>query len=324
MVGRAQADTNWSWRVTDRSGMADFGLVHPGEYTFQIYKGWDQGSLATSGEVHIEPGSRISKQIVCPKSPPDRARVRIRWEWPAGLDKEKLAIYAAFAIKPLKYAGLTWTLSDDRIPDPSEPEHFRRLLNNSGRWPATRSILCGPSASMAQVRSLKNFPIWALTGRPGEKFWMDLPASYLRELKGTAEAIEWDWEQGTYELSTFYVMRPSELASSKAVVKRFEIVVPCHVNPRIPNQYYQVLDSPPTYDDANGLLTKATRKNRGGGNGNGQRSLQYGALGRELSADAWSDVVRRFEARPGQVNDWKIPLPDELIKAVRDEFKDKK
>ena len=24
-----------------------------------------------------------------------------------------------------------------------------------------------------------------------------------------------------------------------------------------------------------------------------------------------------FEARPGQVNEWTIPLPDELIKAVR-------
>ena len=31
----------------------------------------------------------------------------------------------------------------------------------------------------------------------------------------------------------------------------------------------------------------------------------------------WRQDVGHFEARPGQINEWTIPLPDELIQAVR-------
>ena len=37
----------------------------------------------------------------------------------------------------------------------------------------------------------------------------------------------------------------------------------------------------------------------------------------ELPAEFWREVQDRFEARPGQLNTWTIPLPDELIQAVR-------
>jgi hypothetical protein len=37
----------------------------------------------------------------------------------------------------------------------------------------------------------------------------------------------------------------------------------------------------------------------------------------ELSADFWDKVDTGFEVRLGQVNEWTIPLPDELIEAVR-------
>ena len=30
---------------------------------------------------------------------------------------------------------------------------------------------------------------------------------------------------------------------------------------------------------------------------------------------------KSFEARPGQVNEWTIPLPDELLEAVRKRLK---
>ena len=37
----------------------------------------------------------------------------------------------------------------------------------------------------------------------------------------------------------------------------------------------------------------------------------------ELPPEFWDNVDTAFEARPGQVNEWTIPLPDALIKAVR-------
>jgi hypothetical protein len=40
--------------------------------------------------------------------------------------------------------------------------------------------------------------------------------------------------------------------------------------------------------------------------------------------DSWSKSVTNFEARSGQVNEWTIPLPNELIKAIRQKLKDQK
>ena len=37
----------------------------------------------------------------------------------------------------------------------------------------------------------------------------------------------------------------------------------------------------------------------------------------EASTDFWEKVDTAFEVRLGQVNEWTIPLPDELIAAVR-------
>jgi hypothetical protein len=322
-----QVETSWSWRVTDRSGMADFGVVHPGDYAFQIFKSWDQGSLATSGEFSIEPGSQITRRIVCPRTPPERVPVRLRWEWPADLEKEKLAIYATFTLKPIQRDGLTWALSDDRAPDPSEQGRFRSLLNMNmaWRWGMTRSVLCGPSTSLAQVLN-KTPSFWTLPGQlrgpSAEKQWMDLLRRDLRELKGAAEAVE--WERGSYGLSALFVMHPGEPADGKTGLKRFEIVLPIQFGMGIP-QSCQLMDSPPTYDDPNGPKPKAARKigRGGGGNGFGGGNGNYARvpLNMEIPMAAWSNIGRNFEARPGQVNEWTIPLRDELIEAVRAKLK---
>ena len=40
-----------------------------------------------------------------------------------------------------------------------------------------------------------------------------------------------------------------------------------------------------------------------------------------LSRDYWIKVGNAFEARRGEVNVWTIPLPDEMIRAVREALK---
>jgi hypothetical protein len=41
----------------------------------------------------------------------------------------------------------------------------------------------------------------------------------------------------------------------------------------------------------------------------------------ELSEEYWSKVRSGFEARRGEINEWTVPLPDELIRAVREALK---
>ena len=138
-------------RVTDRSGIADFGVLHPGDYGFQVIRTWDQGSVITSGQFKIEPGSRIDRRVVCPRVPPDRVPVRVRTDWPDDLTREKLSLYAAFAINPIERGDLSWTLSDVRPSDNSAGQNWRRMAIIA-QQPATRYVLCGPGTAMASVR----------------------------------------------------------------------------------------------------------------------------------------------------------------------------
>ena len=61
----------------------------------------------------------------------------------------------------------------------------------------------------------------------------------------------------------------------------------------------------------------------GRGNNNNDGWLALHEVGRsvELPVQFWDKVDLGFEARLGQVNEWTIPLPDELIKAVREALK---
>ena len=155
-------------RVTDRSGIADLGVVRPGEYSFQITRSWDQGSELTSGQFKIEPGSRIDKRVVCPKVPLERVPVRVRLDWPADLAKENLTLYAAFALDPIRRDELSWTISDVRPSDRSQgPDRLR--MPRAGAWqPATRFVLLGPGTAMAQVRPVESMSpyLWTSTGFP--------------------------------------------------------------------------------------------------------------------------------------------------------------
>jgi hypothetical protein len=154
---RRQAALQPTQRLTDASGVADFGVVHPDDYVFEIVKSWDQGTVSTSGEVHVEPGSQITKRMVCPKTPPERVPVLVRWTWPADLEQEKLVLYASFALAPILREGVPWILSDERPPK-SSPELGRRaIIPMSLRMPPLRSVLCGPARSMAQVLPSEGF-----------------------------------------------------------------------------------------------------------------------------------------------------------------------
>ncbi len=154
-------------RVTDRSGIADFGVLHPGDYGFQVIRTWDQGSVITSGQFKIEPGSRIDRRVVCPRVPPDRVPVRVRTDWPDDLTREKLSLYAAFAINPIERGDLSWTLSDVRPSDNSAGQNLRRMAIIA-QQPATRYVLCGPGTAMASVRPSRDAAyIWTPSGLPG-------------------------------------------------------------------------------------------------------------------------------------------------------------
>ena len=90
-----------------------------------------------------------------------------------------------------------------------------------------------------------------------------------------------------------------------------------------------VWTQPPSDEDFDGPRTKAGPSPRvGGANARGNRPQelfrlpQLGQNDLILPWESSSLAARSFEARPGQVNEWTIPLTDELLEAVRKRLKE--
>jgi hypothetical protein len=310
-------------RTTDRSGIADLGVVRPGDYTFHITRSWDQGSELAFGQLKIEPGSRIDRQVVCPKVPLGRVPVRVRLGWPADLAKENLTLYASFALNPIRRNELSWTISDQR-PSDRPPGPGRRGMPRVATWqPATRTVLLGPATAMAQVRPSSDTPyVWTSTGDQARGLRAEFSSRDLRQIKEPSEAIE--FEQGTYRLSGLLVLRPWPATDVKADRRSFEVVLTTD------SVGLWVWDHPPAYEANDGPRAKdaparkgARANGRGGRGQQGFFSLQQ--LGLHNLIVPWESLLQgpeRFEAGPGRLNEWTIPLSDELLEAIRKRLKD--
>ena len=313
-VGAGPGMAKPAWRVTDRSGVADFGVVRPGDYFYQIYKGFDQGSVSTVGELDIEPGSKLSKHITCPKTPLERTQMRFRWNWPDDLEKERLVLYTSFAHDPIKLQDVSWTLTDNHPPDPSLAKNL--WLGPQFLLPATRSIVCGPAASMASVLPKKQPFLWALRDSAEQRVMADLLPDDVGKIMPPGETLH--WERGNYRLSGIYVLRPIASGDTDRDRRRFELVIASPFRPGTPI-YYSVLDSPPTNENRTGPRAKGAR-NRGQRTGAQSGFLTLGQT-HSVPWEAWDTTFKGFEAQPGKIIDFTIPLPDELISAVRKRLK---
>ena len=98
---------------TQRTSLKTSGLVEPGDYSFQLEKGWSSGYQRTLGQFNVQPGSEVHKSIVCPKAPPDRVELLIKCDWPADLEDERLVLYAPFAFRGRTLEpGMQWSMDD--------------------------------------------------------------------------------------------------------------------------------------------------------------------------------------------------------------------
>ena len=96
-------------RSTDVNGLADFGVIQPGDWEFNIRAGpWH-----TTGGLNAIPGTPIVKQIVCPKAPPDRVQVKLRMDWPKPLLDRDLVVVASFTLQDKTFQPpLEWNTTD--------------------------------------------------------------------------------------------------------------------------------------------------------------------------------------------------------------------
>jgi hypothetical protein len=299
-------------RLTDGSGTVDFGLVHPGNYSFQIKKQSEHEVVTASGQLTVDPGSRITKKIVCPRLPLDRVAVRIRADWPPDLQKEGLVLYVRFSPSMrFEWNGHFWQFGTFEASEPSGARRARaRPQRNFGGLQSFRAMtaLFGPGPLTTEVVSPRDAYLWGPAEGPR---WADLPAGHLREIKAPEETLK--WERGAYDLSKLLVLRPRESPAGGAL-KRFELLAVATQRFMPQSQaIFAVRQGPPV----------GPEENQAGGDFDDTQvpSPPLVKFPGE-NENAWSQSSIRFEAKPGQVNEWTIPLWDELLETVRKSLRD--
>jgi hypothetical protein len=280
-------ESPWA-RRTDKLGVADFGLVHPNHYTFEVSTYSDRGNWSASGFVNVDPGSQVNHRIVCPGKAVERVPLRVRCDWPTDLDKEGLALIVPLMLMPIDNEGMSWNLRSD--------------TSTGGR-----PVFVGPRAALEEILGRGPY-LWAAPTPP--QLRADVMTSDVRSVSEPAQALI--WERGTYYFYQLYVVRPFHSAVVTAGRQRFEVLVRCGAAISLASSSnYEVLQGPPTDDQM--------RSGVGGLFGPHQKRITVESL--NLSVESWSKIATPFEARPDRVNQWTITLPDELIKAVRTALK---
>ncbi len=307
-------------RVTDSSGVANFEAIQPGDYSYRVYRNWKEWSFQHDGELKVLPGSDVTESIVCPKAPPPRAQVRVRWKWPADLENDGLVVFARFQLRSQELGpGNSWSI----VRATASTAAGRKRIQTQGGgirggsvWIAPRhAVLCGPSNTLSEFVDLKNPFLWTFGpegGGPkghgtdfGSGEWVDVLDGDIKQLKDSAATME--MEMGHYALSDLLVLRSTPTPGLGNGQRRFAVLVVTGDSDNMSPQF-DWIDHPPDVKDlekANALFPNHPVT---------ARSIL------PLKNDSL-DLTKAFEARLGQANEWTIPLPDELIQAVRNAIK---
>jgi hypothetical protein len=218
--------------------------------------------------------------------------------------------------------GMAWSISKFLGP----ARHRWSSDGMARNFVAVRSALVGPGTALTEILNAKALLLWTVypgnrddrspdAAKLGQGDWADILVEDLREVQDPAQGLK--WEPGTYGLNELIVLRPKKPPDVESGRQRFDVLVAI----RAPNYDQPILlgSKPPEKEDFEIFKPELH------GPRFGQSAYPAGFLRSiptvDLSKDHWNKVQSAFEARRGEVNEWTIPLPDELIRAVREALK---
>jgi hypothetical protein len=277
-------------RESDEKGLADFGVVQPGDWEFRVSRsGEGERSWSALGSINVLPGTKVAKPVVCPGESSDDVPVRIRPGWQTDVIDQGLQVLAQFELTGLTYQPpLRWHLraGPGVGPDPI--------------W----EILCSHGPNAARVVDDGRLFLWRLTTDTQRRVFAQLKAG---PAPAASEVV--DLPAGSYRLNRLIVLRPVETEPPVKAIERYDLIA-------------QFLRSRPTTEgtdrSAMHVLTMVAPPSNGATAPDG---VWEPAQFTTFSSSYLSRVKGRFEARKGQQNEWAVPLPEELMKAVREKLK---
>jgi hypothetical protein len=279
-IGSEQSIT----RESDTAGVVDFGVVHPGDWTFEINRPRDDQNIWTCrGSMNVLPGTSISRTIVCPWPSPAQTQVMFRVEWPADLAKKDLRLAATFVQSPTSF----------------QPQVKWNLVDSAGR-PSHCSIVSVPGLHPADRCERTRLDLWA-SYDDGDLHRASAVARFdSKSVRPRSDSAT--MEPGAFLLKGLVVLRPGVRAQMTAQGEQFEVVAhACQSDDDAPGVQivYRTLDvsgKPQTWD---GL------------------SLTAFAGVAIVAPTFWRQLDGHFSARLNQVNELTLRLPKELADVVR-------
>jgi hypothetical protein len=287
-------------RESDEKGLIDFGVVQPGDWEFGLLRPSEDGrSWKAQGDFNVLPGIGVAKTIICPREYSENIPVRIRVDWPAELADRNLHVAALFEFAGITYqAPLRWHLG----PWPGMGQVYQPV----------RNVLCRPGGKLAEL-DVSHFFLWRVVGKPDGSA---PEGPVLADVSPGAVSTKSDvveFAAGDYRLDRLIVLRPARAKAPDSLqAERYDFIsqmlrgqhLDMDVRDRHRMNVHRLVAAP-----SKGVFAPAQQGETEQGDGVAFPSSYLG-------------VTRgRFTARTRQSNEWVVPLPDELIKLVREYLK---
>jgi hypothetical protein len=295
-------------RLADPDGLIDFGVVQPGDWEYRLEStGSSTQYWKLSGNLNALPGASVSKQIICPKVLPELASVRIKIDWPPDLADKDLCAVALFECHGPRYQPpsrwglwnarqLRWQRRQVVIGSPSNQcsiEIPRR--DNQYQSPYVWRFPTRVEKEQTIERMLYTKPdLGPECSADPDQLFVNLPADSVPQ---SSDRI--DFEMGEYSLERLLILRPH--ADPKTASGWHTFLVLSLIQPEENSTSFTIVTR-----QADGILQPLSNAD---------------ASGLAVAESYWRNAWGRFWARPGQANEWTIPLPDELVKSVRARLK---
>jgi hypothetical protein len=314
------ASTEVIQRVSDDNGLVDFGVVQPGDWQFDLIRRWKgPNAWSAHGTLNVLPGTKIVKSIICPKAPPETGPVTLRVAWPADLAAKEYLLEASFT-----HAGVTY----------QAPVHW--TLGSNFGWGgdgSTRSILWGlreRGITQAEIPSRRrSLYFWRFAepiegGVEGFGREASDPTHLYADLRSDntlPEPVNLKLDVGNYNLTGLVVLRSRPPHKLKVQGERFDVLAYTAMGQMrwASDLGINAVAKPP--DESDPAYPEGQGMGQGGRMYQRQNQSAASAKFVAVSDSFWQGTDAHFAVQRGAPSGWTIQLPDEIIKAVREELK---
>ena len=195
-------------RESDATGLIDFGVVHPGNWEFELSKTSDERrTWKCRGYLNVLPGAGIQKTIVCPGQPAIQFGVNLRVQWPADLAHKDLRLQATFVQAPTTFQpSLKWTAID--------------ASGNRG----SRTILCGPGDKQIEIGGATSLTLWHFYVESHKSRRVQRVFGDLCFQRGQSQSDAVAMETGSFLPQCLVVLRPYARQQKARNGERFEVL----------------------------------------------------------------------------------------------------